>query len=49
METIKIFIEKAHNPNLVVPTESPTVNIIFHIYYTVWNLLEWFTILNQNK
>jgi hypothetical protein len=32
LETIAEQIKKAHNPSLVVPTESPNGNIIYHIY-----------------
>jgi len=31
-QQIHDFIAKAHNPSLVIPTESPNGNIIYHIY-----------------
>ena len=31
-EQIKDAIEKAHNPSLVIKTESPNGNIIYHLY-----------------
>jgi hypothetical protein len=32
LESIADFIKNAHNPNLVIPEESPNGNWIYHIY-----------------
>jgi hypothetical protein len=32
MDNLKSFIEKAHNPALVIPNQSPNGNTIYHIY-----------------
>lgn len=32
LESIVDLINKSHNPNLVIPDESPNGNLIYHIY-----------------
>lgn len=32
LEVIMKYIKNAHNPNLIIPEESPNGNIIYHIY-----------------